>query len=132
MLFRSNAVDAMRPDGRLVLRTEVFTDQPPPGRRWGALLRWPAVGLTVRDDGVGVTPDNLPRLCEPFFTTKPGGNGSGLGLYNARIFAERHGGEIAVHSVPGAGSAVTLLFPEADFSEIPPSSGGETEEKITP
>ncbi len=112
-----NAVDAMRPDGRLVLRTEAFSDRPPPGRRMGAVSRWPAVGLTVRDDGAGVAPENLARLGEPFFSTKPGGAASGLGLYNTRVFVERHGGELIVESTPASGSAFSLLFPEADFSE---------------
>ncbi len=126
-----NAVDAMRPDGRLMFRTESFVEQPPPGRRWGRLSRWPAVGLTVRDDGSGVTAENLARLCEPFFTTKPGGAGSGLGLYNTRVFVERHGGELVVHSAPGSGSAFTLLFPEADFSEVTPPPAREKKEAST-
>ena len=104
-------------------------DRPPPGHHWGGPLRWPAVGLTVRDDGAGVAPENLARLCEPFYTTKPGGSGAGLGLYNARVFVERHHGMMAVASAPQAGSAFSLVFPEADFEETPiAAAAGESKE----
>ncbi len=116
-----NAVEAMAPDGRLVLRTTSFVATPPAARQWGGLARWPGAGLTIADDGGGIAPENLARLGEPFFTTKPGGGGFGLGLYNARVYVERHGGQISVETKPGAGSAFTLVFPEADFAEMPPT-----------
>jgi CheY-like chemotaxis protein len=55
----------------------------------------------------------LARACEPFFTTKPPGQGTGLGLAMARGFAHQSGGGLAIESAPGRGTTVTLWFPEA-------------------
>ena len=86
-----NAVDALQeaatPNPTITLRT----------RREGS---W--IIVTVEDNGPGITEENLPRLFEAFFTTKPIGKGTGLGLdisYN--IVARKHKGDIRVHSVPG-------------------------------
>jgi CheY-like chemotaxis protein len=56
----------------------------------------------------------LERATEPFFTTKPLGQGTGLGLAMARSFAERSGGRLAIDSAPGRGTEVTLWLPMAD------------------
>jgi signal transduction histidine kinase len=112
-----NAAEAMRPDGRLVLRTRALSDLPPLVRQAGTLPRLPAVALSLQDQGPGVTPAQLPRLFEPFFSTKSGGKGAGLGLSHARAFAEKHHGAIALEdNTPGA-TTFTLLLPEADFTE---------------
>jgi two-component system sensor histidine kinase RegB len=66
----------------------------------------------VRDQGPGMSPDVLARVGEPFFTTKPPGEGTGLGLYVVRLFAERLGGQLQIDSALGAGTAATLEFPE--------------------
>jgi signal transduction histidine kinase len=58
---------------------------------------------------VGIPEDALPRLFDPFYTTKP--CGSGLGLAIAYRIMQDHGGLISVSSVPGSGTAVTLRFP---------------------
>lgn len=112
-----NAVDAMKPEGRLIVRVDACDRGPRAGRQWGCLKRWPAAALSVIDDGCGMTPDQLTRIFEPFYSTKSGHAGTGLGLYNAREFVDRCGGMITVESAPGAGSVVTVLFPEADFAE---------------
>jgi signal transduction histidine kinase len=67
------------------------------------------VDICVRDTGVGIPEDALPRLFDPFYTTKP--CGSGLGLAIAYRIMQDHGGLISVSSVPGSGTAVTLRFP---------------------
>jgi two-component system cell cycle sensor histidine kinase/response regulator CckA len=113
------------PDGHLVLRTEGFAQPRKADRQWGSLPRWPAAGLSICDDGVGIPPASMSRVFEPFFTTKPGNKGAGLGLYNARVFAERHRGLITVTSRPQQGAEFALLFPEADFAEATASSGSE-------
>jgi PAS domain S-box-containing protein len=120
-----NAVEATLPDGHLVLRTEGFAQPRKADRQWGSLPRWPAAGLSICDDGVGIPPASMSRVFEPFFTTKPGNKGAGLGLYNARVFAERHRGLITVTSRPQQGAEFALLFPEADFAEATASSGSE-------
>jgi PAS domain S-box-containing protein len=69
--------------------------------------RW--VEISVRDTGIGIPEEALPRLFDPFYTTKPGG--SGLGLAIAYRIMQDHGGLIKVASVPGNGTAVELKFP---------------------
>jgi signal transduction histidine kinase len=72
-----------------------------------------AVHLTVRDDGPGMDPETQARCTRPFFTTKPRGSGTGLGLALVRTAMERHGGQLVVESTPGQGSAFTLQLPIA-------------------
>lgn len=69
--------------------------------------RW--VEISVRDTGVGIPEEALPRLFDPFYTTKP--SGSGLGLAIAYRIMQDHGGLINVASVPGNGTTVVLRFP---------------------
>jgi len=59
------------------------------------------VALTVRDRGPGIDPALRPRLGEPFLTTRPPGQGMGLGLFLVEAAAARHGGNLVVHSTPG-------------------------------
>jgi CheY-like chemotaxis protein len=72
------------------------------------------VCLGVRDTGEGMTPAVLSRASEPFFTTKPEGKGTGLGLAMARGFAEQSGGALHMESAPGRGTTVSLWLPVAD------------------
>ncbi|MCK6486830.1 MAG: CHASE domain-containing protein [Planctomycetes bacterium] len=69
--------------------------------------------LTVADQGVGIPPEHLARLGEPFFTTKRDQGGTGLGLSIIRRIIQDHGGEIRFASVLGAGTTVTVLLPAA-------------------
>jgi signal transduction histidine kinase len=63
----------------------------------------------VKDSGVGISPENMPKLFEPLFTTKP--SGIGLGLAVCKRLAEANGGRIEVQSEPGIGSTFTLHLP---------------------
>jgi len=65
--------------------------------------------ITVADTGVGIPPDILDKIFNPFFTTKE--YGSGLGLAKVFTIMESHGGRVEVHSVPGKGTSFTLVFP---------------------
>ena len=76
----------------------------PPGRY---------VRLDVTDTGPGMEPATLAHAAEPFFTTKPRGRGTGLGLAVARGFAEQSGGGLRLRSVPGQGTTAQLWFPAA-------------------
>jgi signal transduction histidine kinase len=67
--------------------------------------------LQVRDDGVGMTPALAARIWEPYFTTKPHGNG--IGLATVKAIVDDAGGTIAVESAPGAGSTFTIALPRA-------------------
>ena len=59
----------------------------------------------MQDSGCGIPARNLPFLFDAFFTTKPVNKGSGLGLYNTRLFIEKHGGAISVESEVNVGHA---------------------------
>ncbi len=75
------------------------------------LPRGPYVRLEVADSGPGMDGDTLAHAAEPFFTTKPRGRGTGLGLSVARGFAEQSGGLMAIQSVPGQGTTVQIWLP---------------------
>jgi signal transduction histidine kinase len=71
------------------------------------------VELTVTDQGVGIAPDELPEIFEPFVRGQEAGriSGNGLGLFITRSLVEQHGGRITMRSAPGAGTAVTVYLP---------------------
>ena len=69
--------------------------------------------LSVADTGVGMDQATLARAAEPFFTTKPLGKGTGLGLAMARGFAEQSGGALSIESSPGRGTTIRLWLPVA-------------------
>jgi nitrogen fixation negative regulator NifL len=96
----TNACDAM-PDGgtlTVALRPDHLGEQP-------------AVMLEFADTGTGIEATNLDMIWEPFFTTKPAGKGTGLGLPICRRTIEEHGGAIAVESTPGTGTRVLIKLP---------------------
>jgi signal transduction histidine kinase len=66
--------------------------------------------LRIKDDGAGIAADLLPRVCEPFVTSKHGRGGAGLGLYAAREAIEAQGGELRIQSEPGEGASITVDF----------------------
>jgi signal transduction histidine kinase len=68
-------------------------------------------GIAVSDTGTGMSADVLARACDPYFTTKPHGVGTGLGLASVQSFAHRFGGHVDISSVPGAGATIKLLLP---------------------
>ena len=94
---------------------------PPPmrwccGRRRGAAGLPPGryVVLEVSDTGCGIPPEALPRLFEPFFTTRPDKGGTGLGLATVQGIIAQSGGQIAVESRPGAGTRFRIHLPRQD------------------
>ncbi len=106
-----NARDAMPDGGRLTVETANRTVDV----RGGAardLAPGPYLTLSVSDSGTGMTPDVVARAFDPFFTTKPLGSGTGLGLSMIYGFAKQSGGQVRIHSHPGAGTTVTLFLPQ--------------------
>lgn len=77
------------------------------------------VTVSVADTGTGIAPEVLPRLFEPFVTTKPPGHGAGLGLAAAHSILQQHQGWLAVKSTPGAGTEFTVFFPAAPSGAVP-------------
>ncbi|HET6251644.1 MAG TPA: ATP-binding protein [Tepidisphaeraceae bacterium] len=72
--------------------------------------------IAVRDNGAGVAPENLPKLLDPFFTTKAPGQGMGLGLSICHTIVKNHGGEIRVKSELGAWTEVSFDLPSVPVS----------------
>ncbi|HEY1064971.1 MAG TPA: ATP-binding protein, partial [Pirellulales bacterium] len=97
----TNAADAMPEGGRLCPRT-----------RLGVLPdNRAAVVIEVADTGVGIPRELLPRVLDPFFTTKEEGKGTGLGLAICRRIVEQHQGVLEVESEVGTGTTVRITLP---------------------
>lgn len=71
------------------------------------------VTFTVQDEGSGMPAEVLARALEPFYTTKPRGQGMGLGLFLAQSVAEQLGGRLELSSLPGSGTRASLILPAA-------------------
>ena len=108
-----NARDAMPGGGRLFVSTTPMTLAGEEGD-FEPALSGSYVALRVSDTGVGMSPAVRERAFERFFTTKPDGEGNGLGLAAAHRFARASGGCIGVRSVEGAGTTVTLCLPRLE------------------
>ena len=109
----TNARDAMPAGGRLVLAAVPETVSAGPASHPAGLAPGRYVRLSVADTGTGMDPATLARATEPFFTTKPPGAGTGLGLAMAKGIAEQSGGGLTIESRPGWGTTVTLWLPAA-------------------
>ena len=75
------------------------------------------VRFMVRDEGIGMTPEVMERVDEPFFTTKPPGQGMGLGAFLAHLFAQTVGGQLLFESHPGQGSTAVLELPDMKYGK---------------
>ncbi len=106
-----NACQAMPDGGRLslVVGVGMLPDKGPDSREGWVCCR-------VSDTGCGIAPENLARVFEPFYTTKPQGVGTGLGLAIVERIVRQLQGDILVESRPGAGTTFTLRLRPADLS----------------
>ncbi|MBK7977495.1 MAG: PAS domain S-box protein [Deltaproteobacteria bacterium] len=91
-----NAIYALSPRGHIVVSAERIGER---------------VALSVADDGPGIEPEVLHKVCDPFFTTKPIGEGTGLGLAVTLGIARAHRGDLEIKSTVGQGTEVILWLP---------------------
>jgi CheY-like chemotaxis protein len=120
-----NARDAMPLGGKLTIETH--------NAERSAVQSGRKVVLVVRDTGHGMDAATRERMLEPFFTTKPPGQGTGIGLATVSVIVQQSGGQIDVTSAPGLGTSVTISWncvegPNPANPEAPslsPSPGGQ-------
>jgi signal transduction histidine kinase len=114
-----NALDAMPLGGRLTLSTFFTRLDAPLEAHESPIPAGAYVVIEVTDTGTGIEPDVLPRIFEPYFSTRTLGVKSGLGLSVVQGIVRQHGGHIHVSSEPGKGTAVRMYFPPADREILP-------------
>ncbi len=96
LILLSNAADAVEKDGKIAITAQ----------SGGGNLE-----IAISDDGCGIAPQSLPRIFEPFYTTKPVGKGTGLGLAIAKNIVTQHGGSIRLESGEGKGTRAIVQLP---------------------
>lgn len=110
----SNAVQAVDNRGKISLSVTNHTQE----NDIGAISKGSYIKISIEDNGGGISPENLSRIFDPFFSTKD--NANGLGLTTAHSIIDKHGGAIEVHSNEGHGTTFSILLPvtSADTSAI--------------
>lgn len=128
-----NARDAM-PDGGVLTISARNVTLGEPLARWGLEIGpGPYVVMEVSDTGTGISPENLNRILEPFFTTKELGKGTGLGLSTVQAILKTHAGLVDINSVLNRGTVVSVYIPaevarrEGDDEEREPAAPGNGE-----
>ncbi len=106
-----NARDAMPKGGKVTITARLQ-----PARRG----RPATVNIEVRDTGAGMSREVLERATEPFYTTKPAGSGTGLGLAQVYGIVQQSGGTITIDSEPGRGTVVTITLSACEPAAAPP------------
>jgi PAS domain S-box-containing protein len=114
-----NARDAMPEGGRIVVETGNRTIGEEDRKHFDDLTPGEYVVLTISDTGVGIPPENLRRVTEPFFTTKEAGRGTGLGLSMVYGFTKQSGGSTRIYSEVGHGTTIRLFFPAVRAASEP-------------
>ncbi|MEM8630221.1 MAG: ATP-binding protein [Pseudomonadota bacterium] len=113
-----NARDAMPGGGEIRIETEALALEDALERDQVRVPPGDYAVVRVADEGVGISPDKLPKIFEPFYTTKRTGEGTGLGLSTAYGIVKQTGGFIFVDSAPGQGTVFSLYFPAHLASDI--------------
>ena len=108
-----NARDSMPDGGRLIIETGTARLDESEAAAHSGAAPGDYVVLSVTDNGAGMTPEEATHAFEPFYTTKPVGQGTGLGLSMVHGFAEQSGGFVTLESEPGRGTRVELHLPAA-------------------
>jgi PAS domain S-box-containing protein len=111
-----NARDAMQTGGTLEFSTENVTIGESEADGDMPLEPGSYVSISVSDTGIGIAETVKPHIFEPFFSTKPSGEGTGLGLAAVYGTVKAHRGRISIHSQPGRGTRFTILLPVSEAS----------------
>lgn len=120
----SNAHDAITESGRPGTVTVALRNVPRAECPEGVFAR-DYVCLSIIDTGAGMSPEVLNRMGEPFFTTKPKGKGTGIGIRSAYDLARRCGGKLEIDSTPGAGTEIRIYMARAELrGEVIGPEGG--------
>jgi signal transduction histidine kinase/ActR/RegA family two-component response regulator len=106
-----NSRDAMPDGGTLMVETSNAEFDEPDGGPHGDARAGPYVCVAVTDTGTGMTPEVAARAFDPFYTTKPTGQGTGLGLSQVYGFVKQSGGHITIYSEPGRGTTMRIYLP---------------------
>ena len=106
-----NARDAMPNGGTVTVKTENLLIEDEDTALYKTVGPGAYVVVSVTDTGIGMPPEILARVMEPFFTTKGEGKGTGLGLARVYGFAKQSGGSLRIYSEEGHGTTVRMLFP---------------------
>ncbi len=118
MNLATNARDVMPDGGQFTIRTENAEMSAAEAARHTDLKPGRYVRLSVTDTGVGMSEEVRCRVLEPFFTTKPLGHGTGLGLATVYGIVKHSGGGIWISSAPGAGATFDIFFPRVDEKPV--------------
>lgn len=124
MNIGTNAVHAMRGQGGTISFVEevVTLDATESAARNASLPPGTYVRIGVKDTGPGMSAEVVERIFEPFYTTKPPGEGTGLGLSVVHGIMQQHGGAVTVYSQLGRGSLFRLYFPVAAGGAVKPTT----------
>ena len=122
-----NARDATPDGGRISISTQLRELRE---REVGMLPAGRYVAVSVQDTGEGMPPEVQARAVEPFFTTKAVGKGTGLGLSQVYGMVQQSGGELAIQSIPGQGTTMTLFFPAGDGEAEPAAHSTPSAERV--
>lgn len=125
-----NARDAMPNGGQITVETSnAYLDESYVAQV-GDIKAGQYVMLSVSDTGTGIPPDKIHKVFEPFFTSKPPGQGTGLGLAMIHGFVKQSGGHIRIYSEVNEGTTVKIYLPRMPAADTPPVERSERKQPV--